>query len=133
MGKIKANIILRDNSIIEKTIKNPDKFNYLSYKIGTEKVSKPYEFDIKCLFTKKKLLRKKKIIFYKEGILKPLKNDFKNDETSSKEMCDIIETSLFRALIDSTKTKNPLTIMNFGIIVIIIIVIIIVVGKQIGF
>ena len=128
--KLKIKIIMRDSSIITKTIKNPDKYFTIKYRLNKEIVERKYEFVRECVFIEKTLFGTSHILFYKEGDIKPLKTTFNNDIVKNSEISDIISSDLFKQLVNSTKTPDLSKFVGIGFIVILVIVGALIVFKQ---
>jgi len=104
--KLKAYILLKDNSIICKSITNPSSKFEVTYKVDNYDVVMEYNFDRGKKYSKKKFLGYEQISFYEHGSKDPLDAKFNTKETTIKEMMSILKTGLFDKLIDSTKNQS---------------------------
>lgn len=127
MPSIICNIVMHDNTITRCRIKNPKQINMLRYMLDSEYVEKPYKFNYDHVYRVKRPIGYRYEIFYAEGKLNPLKPDFNYDRTDTGIVSDIISSSLFRQLIASTRSVNPmpfiyLILIGVGILISAIIV-----------
>ena len=112
--KIICKILMKDNSIIKKVIKNPsDKF-VLSYPIDGELQDFEYKFKRENVFTEKGLFGNYKVIFFEHASSDSLSPKFVTNETLIQDINKFANNSLLRELVASTK-KNKAE-MNFKII-----------------
>lgn len=124
--KLKMMILLKDNSIIQKTIKNPDDYIKVTYEISDNMDEFIYRFRKDKIFVLNAFF-KKKFIFYKHGETEPLDIGFRNNSSDMKEITHILRSNLFDQLISSTKpnllANSPMmwiTLAGIGALVLII-------------
>jgi len=127
--KIYAQILLKDNSIVEKVIKNPsDKFE-VEYFIDGEYQTFQYKFLKNYPYTLKTVLGSKKIIFYEHGSMTPLSPKFETNETILQDINKFSADKLLRALSDSAKRTGALDIkVVLGLAGMVALVLIVVLG-----
>lgn len=99
-------ILMKDYSIIRRTVKNPsDKFE-LIYKIDGENESFSYNFDRTKVYSMKKFIGRARISFYECGTMEPLDPKFISDIQAIKALNDIGSSKLIKELIASSKNKG---------------------------
>ena len=128
-------ILMKNNSILKRRIKNPSTNFILTYEVDNEFKDFTYYYKREKAFLLPKLFGQTRISFYEHSKPQPLDPQFKANSIDMKEVSAIIHTSLFKEMIASSKLKNNVAVtlgMVLGLAGILGLVIIIVVSKLAG-
>jgi len=103
-----AYILLKNNTILRKKIKNPGKFNTIKYTIDGKEKKHKYKYDRDRSFILPKLIGRERVMFYEQGNPEPLTAGFTTPSVNHDEINAMLDSELFGRLADSVKDKAPI-------------------------
>lgn len=103
----------------------------MKYKLNNETVTRQYKFLREKVFEEKGFFFKRKVIFYKEGVILPLDIDFKSSEFSNKEISDIIDNNVYYQFVNSANKKLNMDTLTVVFIVIAVLIVVAIIIKKV--
>jgi len=104
--KLKCFILLKNNTIIKRSVTNPSLNFNVRYPVDGEQREFTYNFDRKHMYSIKRFLGTDKVCFYEHSNPDPLDASFKTKELELKDINRLAESSLIGDLINSTKQNK---------------------------